>query len=431
MTDRFWPLALLPVMLAVCSAAFPQTSPTEQEILRRVDAAQEGAIALLERSVNINSGTMNKEGVREVGRLFQSEFDSLGFTTRWVSLEEVNRSGHMIAERVGDRGRKLLLIGHLDTVFEKDSPFQQFERKGRIAAGPGVEDMKGGIVVILEALRALHSVSALDRTTITVVLTGDEEDTGDPLSISRGPLLEAARFSDVALGFEGGVGGTGTATVARRGFTGWELRITGLSGHSSQIFKENFGDGAIFETARILSAFHEELQGEEYLTFSPGIILGGTEADFDPVLSRGSAYGKTNVIPQTVVVAGDMRFISEEQRETTKGRMQAIVARHLPKTSAALLFQDSYPAMSPTPGNYQLLKELNQVSHDLGFGSVEAVDPGLRGAADVSFAAPFLDTLDGLGVVGSGGHTVEETVDLDSIPLMAKRAAIFIYRLTR
>jgi len=132
-----------------------------------------------------------------------------------------------------------------------------------------------------------------------------------------------------------------------------------------------------------------------------------------------------------VVVAGDLRFISEEQRESAKTRMRTIVAQNLPKTSATVTFQDSYPAMSPTPGNYTLLRQLDQVSQELGFGSVKAVDPGLRGAADISFVAPFLDALDGLGVVGSGGHTVEEAVDLTSLPIMAKRAAIFIYRLTR
>ena len=302
---------------------------------------------------------------------------------------------------------------------------------GTMAAGPGVEDMKGGIVVIIYALKALASVGALEDTTITVVLTGDEEDTGDPLRVSRGPLLEAAQASDVALGFEGGVGGTGTATVARRGFTGWELEVTGKAGHSSQIFKEDFGSGAIYEVSRILNAFHEELRGDQYLTFSPGIILGGTTSDYDVIRSRGTAFGKTNVIPETVVVAGDLRFISEQQREHAKDRMRAIVARHLPLTSATISFQDSYPAMSPTPGNYALLEQLNQISQELGFGPVVAVDPGLRGAADVSFAAPYADSLDGLGVVGTGGHTVGEKVDLSSIPIMTKRAAVFIHRLTR
>ncbi len=406
-------------------------SPLEGRILEHIDSTTEEAIVLLEQVVNINSGTMNQEGVREVGQVFRSELDALGFQTRWISMDRVDRAGHLIAQRSGNRGKSLLLIGHLDTVFEKDSPFQRFERLGTDAKGPGVEDMKGGNVVILYALKALQVVGALEDTSITVFLTGDEEDTGDPLSLSRRDLLAAARRSSVALGFEGGVGGIGSATVARRGFTGWELRVTGKPGHSSLIFKEDFGSGAIYEASRILKNFYDELRGEEYLTFSPGIILGGTTAQFDPVQSRGDAFGKTNVIPETVVVAGDLRFISEEQRERAKTRMRAIAAKSLPQTSAAVTFQDSYPAMSPTPGNYELLRQLDQVSRKLGYGPVKAVDPGQRGAADVSFVAPYLDALDGLGMVGSGGHTVEERVDLSSLPIMAKRAAIFIYQLTQ
>ena len=422
-------LLLLATTLSVSSTQ--AISAAELQILEYIDSHTEEAIALLEQAVNINSGTMNQEGVREVGQVFRSELEALGFKTRWIAMDRVDRAGHLLAARHGDHGKSLLLIGHLDTVFEKDSPFQRFERSGTFATGPGVEDMKGGIVVLLYALKALHATGTLEDTTISVFLTGDEEDTGDPLSLSRRDLLQTARRSQVALGFEGGVGGTGTATVARRGFTGWELRVTGKPGHSSQIFKEEFGSGAIYEAARILKAFYEELRGEEYLTFSPGIVLGGTTANYDAVHSRGVAFGKTNVIPGTVVVAGDLRFISEEQRERAKTRMRTIVAQSLPNTSATVNFQDSYPAMSPTPGNYALLRQLDQVSQELGYGSVKAVDPGLRGAADVSFVAPFLDALDGLGVVGSGGHTVEEAVDLTSLPLTAKRAAILIYRLTR
>jgi glutamate carboxypeptidase len=432
---RFWIISITISTLTLSTfllwgAAAP-VSPTEQRIMDYVEAHTEEAITLLETTVNINSGTMNLAGVQKAGRVFESEFASLGFETSWIPMDSVERAGHLVAQRRGSRGKKVLLIGHIDTVFEKDSPFQRFERRGNIAAGPGVEDMKGGIIVILYALKALDSVGALEDTTITVVLTGDEEDTGDPLSVSRGPLLEAAQASDVVLGFEGGVGGTGSATVARRGFTGWELEVTGKAGHSSQIFREDFGSGAIYEVSRILNAFHEELRGDPYLTFSPGIILGGTTSEYDDVRSQGTAFGKTNVIPETVVVAGDLRFISEQQRENAKDRMRAIVARNLPLTSATISFQDSYPPMSPTDGNYALLEQLNQVSQELGFGPVVAVDPGLRGAADVSFAAPYADSLDGLGVVGTGGHTVDEKVDLSSIPIMTKRAAVFIHRLTR
>ena len=376
---------------------------------------------------------MNFAGVERVGQEFLEELEALGFDTRWIPMDAANRAGHVFAERQGGSGKTVLLIGHLDTVFEDDSPFQRWELLDSVTAkGPGTEDMKGGDVVMLYALKALHAAGALDGTNIIVALTGDEESTGDPLELARRDLIEAGRRSDVALGFEGGVGGTNTATVARRGFTGWVLRVRGTPAHSSQIFREDLGSGAIYEAARILTGFHEELKGEQYLTFNPGLILGGTSVDFDNMQSRGTAFGKTNVIAEHALVAGDVRTISFEQRERAKERMREIVDRHLPHTSAEIKFRDSYPPMAPTESNYELLAVLDRVSRDLGFGPIEPVDPGRRGAADVSFVATFVDAaLDGLGIVGSGGHTVEEKVDLRSFPIMAKRAAVLIYRLTR
>jgi glutamate carboxypeptidase len=414
------------------SATVQRLSPTEQRIIDYVDAHVGESIEFLERVVNVNSGTTNFEGVRAVGRLFRAELDALGFATRWIPMDSVQRAGHLFAERTGTVGKRVLLIGHLDTVFELDSPFQRFVRSDTLATGPGATDMKGGDVVMLYALKALHAAGALDGARIIVALIGDEEDPGEPLSLGRRDLLASGDRSDVALGFEEGVGGTGTATVARRGFTGWVLRTTGIRAHSSQVFREDLGSGAIYEAARILAAFHDELRGEQYLTFNPGVVLGGTAVEFDPMRSRGTAFGKANVIAQTATVAGDLRTISAEQLHRARDGMRTIVARHLPHTRAEIEFQEGYPAMSPTAENYALLEQLDRVSRDLGFGAVTPVDPGLRGAADVSFVAPVVGaSLDGLGLAGEHSHTVQEVVNLNSFHLMTKRAAVLIYRLTR
>lgn len=427
-------LLLFPLLLTLVPRVVwaQNLDPVERRLVEQVDRHTDAAMAFLERVVNINSGTMNADGIRRVGEAFRQELDALGFATRWIEMDEVQRAGHLFAEMEGT-GPRVLLIGHLDTVFEADSPFQRWERlDSATARGPGTEDMKGGDVVMLLALQALKSAGLLDGLNVVVALTGDEEETGKPLSIGRRDLIAAGRRSDYALGFEGGVGGIGTATVARRGFTGWTVRVHGTPAHSSQIFRSDLGSGAVYEVARILYRFHEELGGEEYLTFNPGVLLGGTTVEFDPMLSRGTAFGKTNVIAETAVVAGDLRTISPEQRERAKGRMRDIVDRHLPGTSATIEFVDSYPPMAPSQTNYDLLSVLDEVSRDLGFGTVEAVDPGRRGAADVSFVASVAGaSLDGLGVVGDGGHTVNETMDLRSLPIMAKRAAVLIYRLTR
>jgi glutamate carboxypeptidase len=420
------------ILAPLTAAGAQQQSAVERRIIEAVDSLAPAAVDLLARAVDINSGTMNPAGVRRVGELFQAELDALGFATRLVSMDSVRRGPHLFAERTGT-GPRVLLIGHLDTVFEQDSPFQRWERVDqRIGRGPGTEDMKGGNVVIVLALEALRAAGALDDASLTVAFLGDEEDTGDPLAVSRADLVAAARRSRYALGFEGGVGGPGTATVARRGFTDWRVTVRATPGHSSLIFQPAYGYGALFELARILNAFREGMAGEEYLTFNPGVALGGTTVEFDAMEGRGAAFGKTNVIAETGIAAGDLRAVSVDQRERAKERMRAIVARNLPGTSAELEFHDSSPPMEPKPANYALLTRLNQVSGDLGLGPVEAVDPSRRGAADISFInADVHAALDGLGVVGEGGHTVAEMVDLTTIPMMAKRAAVLIYRLTR
>ena len=402
---------------------------TEKKILKSIEANNSEAIDFLKQVVNINSGTMNHEGVKNVGMVFKNAYDAIDFQTQWIDLSEVNRSGHLFAETQGDKGKKLLLIGHLDTVFEADSPFQEFELiNDSLAKAPGGNDMKGGDVIMLYALKALAQNGLLDDAQIIVAYTGDEESTGKPLSISRRDLIEAAKRSDIALGFETSTG-FNYATVARRGSSGWKVEVTGKRAHSSGIFSENTGAGAIFEISRILNGFYNEVRGEDFLTFNPGVLLGGTTVSFDEAISKGTAFGKSNVVSQTAVVDGGLRFISEEQKENARAKMTAIVNDNLPQTSANITFTDSYPAMPPTEGNYKLLKVLNQVSLDLGQGEVQDYDPGRRGAADTSFVAQYVDCLDGLGTMGSGAHTPNETVNLKTIEDLTKRTAILIYRL--
>jgi glutamate carboxypeptidase len=428
-------LAVLALLPATALHAAAGLSPEERRIAEWVDAHREAAIDLLAKTVDINSGTMNAAGVRAVGDAMAPEFTALGFEVRWESLPpELERAGHFHAERRGERGQRVLMIGHLDTVFEPDHPNQRFVRDGDTARGPGAADMKGGNVAVLFALKALASVGALDDTTITVIYTGDEERPGRPLDVSRKSLIEAARRSDVALGFESSVrdGAQHFAVIARRSASNWRLEVGGVQGHSSRIFSDEYGSGAIFEAARILAAFHQELRGERYLTFNAGVILGGTDVTYDGAASRGTAFGKTNVVPQTALVRGGIRTLTNEQLEAARVRMREIVGASHPRTSATIVFDDGYPAMPPTDGNRALLDTLNGINRDLGAPEQAAYDPGLRGAADISFAAPHVDAaLAGLGAFGRGAHSPDETVELDLLPLVIKRTALLVYRLTR
>ena len=424
--------------LSLCFALFSlnlqaqKLSRTERKIVEKVKSLDEASISFLEEVVNINSGSLNKKGVKEVGTVFNQAFKEIGFQTRWIDMpEEMNRAGHLFASIDGNRGKKLLLIGHLDTVFEENSPFQSFERlNDSMAYGPGANDMKGGDVVVLFALKALADLNLLKDSSITVAFTGDEESTGKPLSISRKDLIDAGKAADIALGFENATG-FDNATIARRGASGWQLEVQGKRAHSSGIFNERVGAGAIFEMSRILNAFYEEVRGEEYLTFNPGTLLGGTFVEYDKQTSSGEVFGKTNVVAQKAIVNGGLRFISEEQKENARAKMREIVSQNLPQTTAEIHFTDSYPAMGPTEGNEALLEQLSEVSQDLGFGPVSGYDPGRRGAADISFVANDVDGLDGLGTMGNGAHTPQETVSLKTMNALIQRTAVLIYRLTR
>src|SRR3984885_12201846 len=168
-----------------------QSLTTEQrKIVAAVNADADDSLKLLEQIVNINSGTLNPSGVRKVADVLRPRFEELGFTCRFIPMEEVHRAGHLVCERKGIHGKRVLLIGHMDTVFEPSSPFQKFERRGDGAAGPGSSDMKGGLVVILYSLKALASAGALEGTNITVFLTGDEERVGEPFTVARRDLIE-------------------------------------------------------------------------------------------------------------------------------------------------------------------------------------------------------------------------------------------------
>jgi len=405
---------------------------TERKIVQAVKNLNGESLLFLEKVVNINSGTLNQEGVKDVGNVFSNAFQEIGFQTQWIEMPDtMNRAGHLFASIDGKKGKKLLLIGHLDTVFEKNSPFQTFERiNDSMAYGPGANDMKGGDVVVLYALKALANLNLLKNANITVAFTGDEESTGKPLSISRKALINAGKKADIALGFENATG-FNNATIARRGASGWKVEVKGKRAHSSGVFNERVGAGAVFEMSRILNAFYEEVRGEEYLTFNPGTLLGGTFVNYNSQTSSGEVFGKTNVVAQTAVVNGGLRFISEEQKEKARAKMREIISQNLPQTTASISFTDSYPAMGPTKGNKAVLEVLSEVSQDLGFGPVTGYDPSKRGAADISFVADYVDGLDGLGTMGNAAHTPQETVNLKTVNALIQRAAVLIYRLTR
>ena len=430
---RWWAAVLLSVLSSGAFAAAKELSQQEQRIVVAAAAEDERAIALLETLVNINSGTMNIAGVERAGQIMNSQLQPLGFTTRWHPMSAVGRAGHLVAEHHGSgHGKRILLIGHLDTVFEQDSPFQHYQRRGDTAEGPGVNDMKDGLAIMVSALRALQAAGALRDVDVTVVLDGDEENAGSPYSVSRADLIDAAKHADVALEFEAlaSEDGHDMGTVSRRGDVDWTLHTSAKSGHSSEIFSSAAGFGAGYELTRILDAFRRELR-EPNATYNVGLVLSGSSATLNPESTGGAASGKANVIAAQGLARGDLRTLSQEQTARLKARMQAIVADHLPGTDAAIEFEEGYPAMAPTAGNRALLARLNEINAALGLEPMAELDPLKRGAGDISFVADRVDGLVGFGALGHGSHAPGETVDLSSFDRQIKRTALLIERLSQ
>src|ERR1700730_5451158 len=437
-------IAVVLVAAAVCSMGMAQkpASAVESAMVKAVDAETLAAIGLLEKLVNINSGTMNLAGVVAVKDVVAPQIEALGFKVEWVPMQSLDgRAGDLVAEHpcpagTGRCGKRMLLIGHMDTVFEPSSSFQKYSivpgTNGNVATGPGVNDMKGGLVVMLTALQAMKTAGVLDNAEIRIVLSGDEERHGDPVSVSRKDMIDAAKRSDVALEVEPGgmVNGKDAQSISRRSAGTWRIETSGKTGHSSQVFSERMGDGAIYELARILDAFRKELR-EPGLTYNVGLVLGGATASMNANGTGGEAAGKSNVVPPVALALGDLRTLDNEQTTRVEAKMRAIVADHLPKTGATISFGEAYPAMATTEAGHALVRQLNEVNATLGLPVMEEMDPMARGAGDIAFVAPYVPGLVGTGVMGEGAHAEGETVFLDSIPRQAKRMALLMYRLSR
>lgn len=416
---------------AVFTTSSQQLSRVEQQIVKDVEADMKTTIQLLKESVNINSGTFNIQGIKKVGEQYAAELRALGFTVEWITLpDSLKRAGHLVASRKGKKGKKLFLIGHLDTVFEPDMPANPFTMlNDSTATGQGVNDMKGGNVLVIAALKALHKQGFLDDASITVYFTGDEENAGHPRDISRGDFIERAKQHDIALAFEG-ANGLNVVATGRRGSSEWKVEVEAKQGHSSGVFASG-GYGAIYEASRIINEFRQKLSKEKYLSFNPGLFIGGSEVNYNHAAQKGEVSGKTNIISPKTVVIGDLRFLTEAQKEKARASMRKIVSNNLNNSNARISFKDGIPSMPPTSGNEALVRVVSNISVAMGYGRVHAGDPGSRGAGDISYVAKYLDCLDGLGASGRGAHAPGETINLNEYPKLIKRTALLIYRLTQ
>jgi len=207
--------------------------------------------------------------------------------------------------------------------------------------------------------------------------------------------------------------------------------VCGAQGHSAYVLRPRGGAGAIYEASRILDGFRKAVSVHPAVTVNPGIFVGGTDVAYDAAGSSGTAAGRFNVVARSVTVKGDLRFVSDAEREEAKSRMREIAAANLPGTTAGLSFEDLVPGWPATDGNRAVLKLVDGASRDLGQGPLEPDDPVSRGFGDFNFIGAVLSGADGLGVKGEGEHGPDESIDLTSLGPCTARAALVISRLLR
>ena len=429
MKKKKWIYAFGILLMAKNAWLYGQTlSDHEMEIKDQVTQQQEEEIDTLKQLVNINSGTRNFDGIKKVADQLADELQQLNFETRWVPMTQYERAGYLFALHNGGTGKRVLLIGHLDTVFNESSPFQKFKRVDDTAYGPGVEDMKGGIAVMLYALKALQAVGDLDDANIIVVWTGDEEYSGNKFEKLRTPLDAAAKNSDYALSFEGS-SNLNEVVTALRGVSYWSLHIRSKGGHSSEIFMPEFGNGAILEIAHILNTFEQQTRNEAGLTFNPGIIAGGFDSVLDPTLNSGRTFGKYDSIAKDERAQGEIRYLSQSQCQSIQQKMIDDMKQASPHTAARIDFSPCKPTMIASKENQSLLLQLDDINQTLGYGSVGQANPMNTGTTDLSFIAALLPSIDGLGAVGQGAHSVNEQIKISDLNAATQRAAILVDRL--
>jgi len=402
-----------------------ETSLTESEqaLIDWVNDHDSDILAELKTHVDINTGTANIEGLNEYREILAKDLSKLGFDTRTESsapipvlgcqLDDVKIADHLVATRKGSSRNRLFLNGHMDTVFSKTDEFQTLELlEDGTLLGPGVADMKGGIVVMLNALRALQAEGLLQKANMTVLLNSDEEigSLG-----SRALIEELAAQHDVGLVFEGSY--QNLVTRARKGLGQARLKVTGRESHAGGAHEE--GVSANLELAHKIIAIEKLTDYQNRVTVNTGVMSGGE---------------KRNTVPGCADAYIDLRFPSAEAGQNLIKSIQKITAEPSNKSGkfAGLPKVESWavmhrPAKQEDADVDALIAEAMGLSILIGEPIVGTRYSG--GGTDGSIAqAVGLPTMDSLGMDGTGAHSTREASSIKSLIARTKLAAIMIAR---
>ncbi len=353
----------------------------------------------LKNMVNIDSGTFTKGGVDRVGEYLQERFRAFGFSTRFERQEEYG--DHLVATHTGIAadGPRIVLIGHIDTVFPEGEvdrrPFTMSQRDGMgIAAGPGVLDMKSGVLIGMYALRLLIEGQEANYASVTFICNSDEE-IGSP---SSRPLIEElARQADAVLVLEPGRTQE-TIVSSRKGCGQYHVEVQGVAAHAG--VEPDRGRNAILELSyqvQKMQALNGTIPGT---TLSVGIIRGGE---------------RTNVVPDYAYFDMDVRATDQVSVEALEVAMRQVTSQNkLQDTRITLSGSMLCQPFERNPRNEHLVELAKEAGSELG---LKIQDVGSGGASDANTTSAMgVPTLDGLGAGGGLAHNPGEFIELDYLP---------------
>jgi glutamate carboxypeptidase len=348
---------------------------------------------LLARMAKMESPTREPASQGPVLDLLTAEFEALGMKT--VRLSGRKTGGHLFARPARrEPGTPFqLLLGHCDTVWERGTlASMPVRREGHVLRGPGVFDMKGGLVQIIFALRALRDLELTPEVTPVVFVNSDEEQGSTE---SRRHIERLARRASRALVLEPALGLDGRLKTARKGVGRFVIRVVGRSAHGG--LDPEAGASAILELSHVIQQIYRLADPERGVTVNVGEIEGGTAA---------------NVVAAESRAVVDVRVPDGE----SAGRMEAAIhglGAATPGTRLEIEGRVGRLPMERTPRNQALWRYARRAAAELGFEVEEGTSGG---ASDGNFTSRYTATLDGLGPVGDGAHAVHEFVQVDSMP---------------
>lgn len=388
------------------SAKLVPMSPMIDQLQHFLRERESAAITLLERLVVQNSFTDNPQGGAVVAEMLATELRSIPEISSVRLIPSDKYAPHLVATTDDTTPNFIALVGHLDTVFPSGT-FEGFRRDGALLRGPGVLDMKGGLVVVLEALRALSHVGVLSNVPLRLVIVSDEE-VGSPegrfviereLAGARAALVfEAGRAKDVVI-------------TSRRGTGSARALATGKSAHSGNAHAE--GANAIRALCRFVEEAEQLTDYARGVTVNVGIIRGGTSK---------------NTVPDQAEALLDLRYERLADSETLIARLEDAARRvAIPGTTVTLTKQLARPPLERTDANVALYQAYAACARDAGLGDGEA--PLVGGGSDAATTAALgITSIDGLGPRGAGFHTHDERVEWATIVPKAEALANFLMK---